>query len=83
MSVQVVALAEGSVDDPLDDEGALKEQLERLPVICRFQYAPLARYVAQLLDAPIFSRQRFSNFFLFYDHMWKLRAYSRERERES
>lgn len=26
-----------SLDDPLDDEGSLKEQLERLPVICLFQ----------------------------------------------
>jgi hypothetical protein len=37
-SVEVVVMSEGTLDDPLDDEGSLKEQLERLPVICLFQY---------------------------------------------
>jgi len=34
----VRTIVEEGVDDPLDDEGSLRDQLERLPVICRFQY---------------------------------------------
>ncbi|CAM9433954.1 unnamed protein product [Ascophyllum nodosum] len=48
-SVDVVA-RDQSLDDPLDDEGSLKEQLERLPVICRFQYTAVAEYVLNIID---------------------------------
>lgn len=49
-SVEVVAHSDGSLDDPLDDEGSLKEQLERLPVICLFQYSSVASYLMSFLD---------------------------------
>ena len=49
-SVEVVMRADGAVDDPLDADGALIEQLERLPILCRFQYAPIARVIASLFD---------------------------------
>lgn len=31
-------------------EGSLKEQLERLPVICRFQYTSVAEFVLNIID---------------------------------
>ncbi|CAN0057585.1 unnamed protein product, partial [Discosporangium mesarthrocarpum] len=49
-SVETVLLGEGAVDDPLDDEGSLKEQLERLPAICRFQYQHVAHFVISMFD---------------------------------
>jgi exportin-7 len=49
-SVEVVAHSDGSLDDPLDDEGSLKEQLERLPIICLFQYSSVASYLMSFLD---------------------------------
>ncbi|CAM9455170.1 unnamed protein product, partial [Phaeothamnion confervicola] len=54
-SVDVVALGDGAVDDPLDDEGSLKEQLDRLPIICRFQYDLVAQYVLSVFD-PLLER---------------------------
>ena len=30
-------------EDPLDDEGSLKEQMDRLPVIARLQYETIAQ----------------------------------------
>lgn len=49
-SVETVLRSEGALDDPLDDEGSLKEQLDRLPVICRFQYGPIANILIQKFD---------------------------------
>ena len=49
-SVERVLLSEGSLDDPLDDEGSLREQLDRLPVICRFQYGPVANFILAKFD---------------------------------
>ncbi len=37
-SVEVIACSDGTLEDPLDDEGSIKEQLDRLPAICLFQY---------------------------------------------
>jgi exportin-7 len=37
-------------EDPLDDEGGLKEQLDRLPVICRFQYGAVANIILIKFD---------------------------------
>ena len=34
-SVEVVLKSDGGLEDPLDDDGSLCEQLDRLPVICR------------------------------------------------
>ena len=49
-SVETVLRSDGALDDPLDDEGSLKEQLDRLPVICRFQYAPVANDILAKFD---------------------------------
>lgn len=39
----------GGVDRDASD-GSLKEQLERLPVICRFQYSHVAEFVRNIID---------------------------------
>jgi len=49
-SVENVILSEGSLDDPLEDEGSLKEQLDRLPTICRFQYETVANIIISKFD---------------------------------
>lgn len=49
-SVDVVVASNGSVEDPLDDEGSLKEQMERLPVIARLQYDAVAQYLLSLFE---------------------------------
>jgi exportin-7 len=49
-SVEVVVRSDGGLEDPLDDEGSLKDQLERLPVICLFQYPAVAQYLMSFLD---------------------------------
>lgn len=49
-SVEVIVQSDHSIDDPLDDDGSLKEQLERLPVICLFQYPNVAQFLLSFLD---------------------------------
>jgi len=49
-SVETVLLSEGSLDDPLEDDGSLKEQLDRLPTICRFQYEAVANIIISKFD---------------------------------
>jgi exportin-7 len=49
-SVEAVLRSDGTLDDPLDDDGSLKEQLDRLPVIARFQYAPVAQMLLAKFD---------------------------------
>lgn len=49
-SVEQVINSEGLLDDPLSDEGSLKEQLERLPIICRFQYRNVASTIVSKFD---------------------------------
>ena len=44
-SVEIVVNSNGSIEDPLDDEGSLKEQMDRLPVIARLQYETVAQYL--------------------------------------
>jgi exportin-7 len=56
-SVETVLRSEGSLDDPLDDDGSLKEQLDRLPVICRFQYGQVANKLLNKLD-PLMTQYR-------------------------
>lgn len=56
-SVETVLREEGALDDPLDDDGSLKEQLDRLPVICRFQYGPIANYILAKYD-PLLAKYR-------------------------
>jgi exportin-7 len=56
-SVETVLRSDGALDDPLDDDGSLKEQLDRLPAICRFQYAPVANLILQKFD-PLLNQYR-------------------------
>lgn len=49
-SVDVVVASDGGVDDPLEDEGSLKEQMERLPVIARLQYETVAQYLLSMFE---------------------------------
>ena len=56
-SVETVLRSEGALDDPLDDDGSLREQLDRLPVICRFQYGSVANMILNKFD-PLMSQYR-------------------------
>lgn len=56
-SVETVIMSDGALDDPLDDEGSLKEQLDRLPVICRFQYGAVANTILNKFD-PLLNQYR-------------------------
>jgi exportin-7 len=56
-SVEAVLRSDGALDDPLDDEGSLKEQLDRLPVICRFQYGAVANMILNKFD-PLLNQYR-------------------------
>jgi exportin-7 len=56
-SVETVLRSDGALDDPLDDDGSLKEQLDRLPVICRFQYGSVANMILNKFD-PLMSTYR-------------------------
>ncbi|KAJ1421190.1 armadillo-type protein, partial [Ochromonadaceae sp. CCMP2298] len=49
-SVDVVVASDGGVDDPLEDEGSLKEQMDRLPVIARLQYETVAQYLLSMFE---------------------------------
>jgi exportin-7 len=49
-SVDIVIASDGAVEDPLDDEGSLKEQMDRLPVIARLQYDTVAQYLITLFE---------------------------------
>ena len=57
-SVKTVLRSDGALDDPLDDDGSLMEQLDqRLPVICRFQYGPVANLILNKFD-PLMNQYR-------------------------
>jgi len=56
-SVETVLRSDGALDDPLDDDGSLMEQLDRLPVICRFQYGPIANMILNKFD-PLMNQYR-------------------------
>ncbi|KAF1334127.1 Exportin-like protein, partial [Globisporangium splendens] len=47
--------ADDSLDNPLDDEGGLYEQLEKLPTLCHFNYRKSGEYIVTVLD-PILSQ---------------------------
>lgn len=49
-SVDIIVESDGAVEDPLDDEGSLKEQMDRLPVIARLQYDVVAQYLLQVFE---------------------------------
>lgn len=50
-------LRDGALDDPLDDDGSLKEQLDRLPVTVRFQYGSVASMILNKFD-PLLNQYR-------------------------
>ena len=54
-SSETVLRSDGAYEDPLDDEGSLREQLDRLPVIARFRYGPVATMILNKFD-PLMSR---------------------------
>jgi exportin-7 len=56
-SVEAVLRSDGALENPLDDDGSLKEQMDRLPVICRFQYAPVAQMILAKFD-PLLAQYR-------------------------
>jgi exportin-7 len=49
-------------EDPLEDEGSLKEQLERLPVIAKLQYETVAQYLSRLFEQTIAAYEQLSQF---------------------
>lgn len=49
-SVDIVVASEGGIDDPLEDEGSLREQMDRLPVIARLQYETVAQYLLSMFE---------------------------------
>ncbi|KAL3918381.1 MAG: hypothetical protein SGILL_004261 [Bacillariaceae sp.] len=49
-SAEAVLRSDGALEDPLDDDGSLREQMDRLPVIARFQYAPVAQMILSKFD---------------------------------
>lgn len=44
-SVDTVVESDGGVEDPLDDEGSLREQMDRFPVLARLQFDTVAQYL--------------------------------------
>lgn len=52
-SVDRVVLSDGGVEDPLDDDGSLKEQMDRLPVLARLQYDLVSQHLIGLFDRTI------------------------------
>lgn len=56
-SVEMVINSEGGLDDPLEDEGSLKEQLDRLPIIARFKYTEVAQIILNKFD-PLLNQYR-------------------------
>jgi exportin-7 len=50
VSVEAVLRSDGALEDPLDDDGSLREQMDRLPVIARFQYGPVAQMILSKFD---------------------------------
>lgn len=49
-SVEVVVRNDGGVDDPLEDEGSLKEQMDRLPVLAHMHYDVVAQFLLNLFE---------------------------------
>lgn len=56
-SVEQLLVNDEGHDDPLEDDGSLKEQLDRLPVLCRFQYAAVAQLILNKFD-PLLNQYR-------------------------
>lgn len=52
-SAEVVVNSAGDIDDPLDDEGSLKEQMEKLPTLARPHYETVAQYLMSMFEAAL------------------------------
>ena len=50
-SVEVVVDGDGDVDDPLEDEGALREQMDKLPTLIRLQFEEIAQYLLNIFES--------------------------------
>jgi exportin-7 len=42
---------DSTLDDPLEDEGSLAEQLDKLPTICHYNYRMIGDYLIQVFDS--------------------------------
>lgn len=49
-SVDAVVDSDGDIEDPLEDEGSLKEQMERLPVLARLQFDTVAQFMSSQFE---------------------------------
>jgi len=49
-SVDVVVASEGGIEDPLEDEGSLREAMDRLPVIARLQFDTVAQSLINVFE---------------------------------
>eukprot|EP00569_Conticribra_weissflogii_P005356 CAMPEP_0171334280 /NCGR_PEP_ID=MMETSP0878-20121228/4563_1 /TAXON_ID=67004 /ORGANISM="Thalassiosira weissflogii, Strain CCMP1336" /LENGTH=1107 /DNA_ID=CAMNT_0011835351 /DNA_START=409 /DNA_END=3732 /DNA_ORIENTATION=+ len=56
-SVETVLRSEGALEDPLEDDGSLMEQMDRLPTICRFQYRSVTNIIIAKFD-PLMDKYR-------------------------
>ena len=52
-SVEVVVASDGDIEDPLEDEGSLKEQMERLPTLARLHFETVAQYLMTMFDGAL------------------------------
>lgn len=44
-SVEKVVDSQGGIEDPLNDEGSLREQMDRLPVLARLEYESVSQFL--------------------------------------
>ena len=56
-SVETVLRSDGALEDPLEDDGSLMEQMDRLPTICRFQYNSVATIIVGKFE-PLLEKYR-------------------------
>jgi exportin-7 len=54
-SVETVLRSDGALEDPLEDDGSLMEQMDRLPTIARFQYSAVTNIILAKFD-PILTK---------------------------
>lgn len=52
-TVDAVVESDGGIEDPLDDEGSLKEQMDRFPVLVRLQFDTVAQYLVTRYEETI------------------------------
>jgi exportin-7 len=52
-STETIVDSDGDIEDPLDDEGSLKEQMERLPIIIKMHYDVVAQYLLTVFEQSV------------------------------